>query len=364
MQVSHVGSPLRERIWVPGVAWVSDERELQVGPHVGFNGYGDAFTAAPLAAFGSIVEWRHTAWLVERKSLTSRLVDDHAIILAEALIDPDEMPNARRWLREQPLVCVSGLKVKRLMAAGLRVFRVEHGVEKDDWLVVEGAGADRPGWRLRGRIGDLMPAELAKGGSTLARAASPGYRTFVDRILEELSRGALREASVNNALTIRKLVEPGYGYRGATDGQAARIEDVERALRPLEAVFGQIYARAASERKSAREMERAVSRAAPDVDEIEIPIYGRALRQRLEEVALPMAVDGEPSYLAAERPMPELVLPPRSSFVVERVALWSPEPPEGSETPPSRGSVARPWMAIALTLVLMAIVAAGLWLRP
>src|SRR5690606_12161455 len=106
--------PKRERIWVPGVAWVNDERELQVGSHVGFNGYGETFAASPVGHFGAIAEWRHTAWLVERRTLTKRIVDDHAVILAEELVDPDEMPHARRWLSEQPLVCVSGVKVKRL----------------------------------------------------------------------------------------------------------------------------------------------------------------------------------------------------------------------------------------------------------
>lgn len=349
---------------MPGVAWVSGERELEVGSHVGFNGYGEAFAAAPLGAFGSILEWRHTAWLVARKDLTPRMIDDHAIIVPEALLDPDEMPNARRWLREQPLVCVSGLKVKRLMAAGLRVYRVEHGVDGDDVLVVEGAGADRPGWRLRGRIEDLLPADLRGDAATLVRAASPAHRTFVDRILDELSRGVLREASVVNALTARKLVEPGYGYHGATDGQAARIEDVEHALRPLEEVFAQIYARAASQRKAAREMERAVSRVSDEGDGVEVPIYGRAIRQRLEEITLPMASDGDPSYLAADRDQAALRLPPRARFIVERVALWEPEPPQTVDAPPPPQLVARPWMAVALTLVLVAIIALALWLRP
>lgn len=364
MHLCRVTPPKRERIWVPGVAWVNDERELQVGSHVGFNGYGETFAASPVGHFGAIAEWRHTAWLVERRTLTKRIVDDHAVILAEELVDPDEMPHARRWLSEQPLVCVSGVKVKRLMDAGLRVYRVEHGVEGDDLFVVEGAGAGRPGWRLRGTLEELVPEELRSDAGSLVRAASPSHRTFVDRLLEELSRGVLREIAVVNALNVRKLIEPGYGYRGATDGQAARIEDVQRALRSLDGIFAQIFERAEAQRKAAREIERAVSRAAPDAEEIEVPIYGRAFRRRLEELTLPMREEGDPSYLAGDRFQRELVLPPRSRWVVERVELWSPEPVLAIAAGPSNGPRARPWMALVLTLVLLAIIVVGLWLKP
>ena len=61
----------RPRIWVPGVLYVSDERELFAGRHVGYNGWGKAFSFSPVGHFGSLSDWRHRAWMIERRDLTS-----------------------------------------------------------------------------------------------------------------------------------------------------------------------------------------------------------------------------------------------------------------------------------------------------
>ena len=79
-------------IKVPGVAWLSHERELWVGKAVGFNGRGKAFARSKCGHFGSVADWRHRVWLVERSALDDDIVNEHAIILAEQLLDPDFWP--------------------------------------------------------------------------------------------------------------------------------------------------------------------------------------------------------------------------------------------------------------------------------
>ncbi|RLB54664.1 MAG: hypothetical protein DRI90_20045, partial [Deltaproteobacteria bacterium] len=131
---------------MPGVAYVTDECEIRTGRHVGYNGWGRAFRLAGCGHFASIAEWRHRVWLVERAALGAQAIDEHAIMLAERLLDKQTHPNARRWLAEQPLVCVSGAKVKRLAHQGSRVYCVEHGVERADWFAVKATGGNRAGW--------------------------------------------------------------------------------------------------------------------------------------------------------------------------------------------------------------------------
>lgn len=340
---------------------MSDDRELCVGRHVGFDGRGDAFRKAKMGLSSSLLDWRHCAWLVERKGLEASVIDDHALILPEVLLDPDVMASARRWLARQPLLCVSGAKARRLVEAGVRVYRVEHGVEGDDVLVVEALGGEHGSWRLRVDLATFTPRGMRLDEASLLHQAPAEARVFVDRILDRLSRGVLREASVCNALAARLLVEPGYGYHGATDGVAARIEVVQRGLLGLDALFAQVDERAAGQRKAALEAGRAVRGAPEDVNEIEVPVYGSASRRRLPEVILP--VDGEGQYLVNGKPRDEIVLPERARWMVERVDAWSPELPPDVERRLAEGSArfwVRPWMAVALAAVLVGIVLVGL----
>lgn len=358
----------RPRFWVPGVLWVDEERELTVGRHVGYNGYDKAFAASGIGCFTSLRDLRHRMWLVQRKDLTPQIVDEHAIILPETLLDPDQQPHARRWLAEQPLICVSGTKLERLLDAGLRVFTVEHGVEGEDELVVSALGGDRAEWLFRARVPDLVPIELRAQVHELAtRTARRQVRELVDRTLAIVSRGTLREASVVNAHAARALVEPGYGYYGATDGTAASVERVQREVRGLEALFAQIYERAGAMRDEAKEIAKAVAGAGVDDEKIDLPVYGGAHRLYVEEYTIPLATDDDeegPRWIFVGEPRDELHYPSEVRWVVDRVKMWSPKLPEDLERELTKELVTRTpppaWVALSLVGVLVAIVVLGL----
>jgi len=235
----------RPRLWVPGVVYVSDEREIHGGRHVGYNGWGKDFRLSGCAHFASIAEWRHRVWLVERVALSARVIDEHAIILADRLLDKEAQPHARRWLVEQPLVCVSGAKVERLAKSqGLRVYCVEHGVEGPSWFSVSATGGNRGGWEVSGPVEAFWPERARKlnqgvkdDESELPATERYDVRNAIDRLLRHLTGGKLTEVAVANAFAVRRLLTPGYGYHGASDGTVATIGRVQRDLRALEALF-------------------------------------------------------------------------------------------------------------------------------
>ena len=360
----------KPRLWVPGVAYVSDECEIRAGRHVGYNGWGRAFRLSGCGHFASIAEWRHRVWLVERTALSARVIHEHAIILAERLLDKEAQPNARRWLAEQPLVCVSGAKVKRLAGQGLRVYCVEHGVERPDWFAVTATGGNRAGWELSGPVDAFWPerAKLAAADDPDELPATERYdvRIAIDRVLRFISRGKLTEDAVANAFAVRKLLTPGYGYHGATDGTVASIDRVQRDLRPLEALFGKVYERAKTMGEQARELANAIDCAPHRAKEVAVPVYGSARRMELPELTIVLATDAEegPSqarWLLDDEPRAKLTLPIEDRWIVEAVDRWSPELPaeldeelEQKERPaqPRSSSSA---IGVLIVLVIMAI---------
>jgi hypothetical protein len=361
----------RPRVWVPGTLYISDEREIRSGREVGYNGWGKPFAYSPCGHFGSIADWRHRAWMVERSALTAAMVQEHALLLPERLLDGERQPHARRWLAEQPLLCVSGAKKERLVDAGLRVFTVEHGVESESFFRVEAAGGKRASWMLSGRLEELWPPEARERGRDahgLPASETPAVRGLVDRMLRWLSRGVLSEPAVVNALAARMLIEPGYGYHGDTDGQAASIEQVERELRALDALFGQIYQRAAGQRDDAQAIVDALGSAEDRAAEIAVPVYGSARRERLTELAIPLPSgvnDRAPRWHRGDAPQPELVLPSESRWIVDRVDGWSPQLSADLESKleaeARRGAARLPgWVALALVGILLLIVAVAL----
>jgi len=355
----------RPRLWVPGSAWVSEEREVVVGPHAGFNGHGEAFRRSPCGHQGAIRQWRHRVWLVERRELTEEIIEEHAIILAESPLDPHGQPAARRWLSNQPLVCVSGTKRQRLADAGLRVYTVEHGVATEGEFAVAAEGGKRAQWELRGVLADFLPDRFRDvGGDFLPSQERLEVRTLVDRLLCHMTRGVLREQSVANAMAARSLVEPGYGYHGATDGVAATLGRIERDLRPLDALFAQVYARAASMRDDAREIHGALAGAPDGVEDVSVPIYGSCHREDLAELRVRLG-DGGPRWLAGGQDQDELVLPRWPRWIVTRVASWSPKLPVELDVSRERATRTRggvrssQQVAAVMVMVLIAFIIAA-----
>jgi hypothetical protein len=333
----------RPRLWVPGTLVVTAEGELVAGAHAGFNGYGKDFAASMCGHAGSMRDWRHCAWMVKRSDLDDDALQQHAIILPETLLDPAQQPFALRWLASQPLVCVSGLQVAGLLDGGLRVYTVAYGAEEDDAFAVSAEGGSGAQWSLRLPFRDLLPTDLRPEGDTLARLQRLerlDARTFVDRILSEISGGALRNLSVVNALAARKLIEPGYGYRGATHGEAASLEDVADGVAALNHLFAQVYRRAHQQRRDAEQIARTISQVAATATTLgEIPLYASARKVTLEAMRIPMTPG---AYVHTGVANNTLTLPAQARWFVDRVAMWRPSSGRGRalavERVPGEGS--------------------------
>ncbi len=366
----------RPRLWVPGVAYVSDEREIQAGRHVGYNGWGKAFRLSGCAHFASIAEWRHRVWLVERVALSPRIIDEHAIILADRLLDKEAQPHARRWLCEQPLVCISGGKVERLAKSqGLRVYCVEHGVVDRSWFSVTATGGQRGGWEVSGPVESFWPDRARRqvaadesNDNELPAEERYDVRHAIDRVLRHISGGKLTEAAVTNAFAVRRLLTPGYGYHGDTDGTVASIGRVQRELRALEALFAQVYERAEPMAEEARGLANAVDAAPRRNKEIAVPIYGRAHRVDLPELTVRLASDHddetEARWLVKGEPQDKLVLPAEDRWVVHEVDGWSPELPEelAKELENKESSKERRPSSLAMAVPVVGLVALLAWL--
>lgn len=312
------------------------------GAHVGYNGVGGPFERSPVGGPARLDDWADTAWLVARRDLDEALVKEHAIVLAETLVSPAERPHARRWLAEQPLVCVSGLKADTLVEGGTRVVRVAHAAD-GDMLEIEARGGARP-WHYSTPL-----SALPRAGSS---AQSPA---LFDRLLDALSEGTLREASVVNALAARKLIEPGYGYRGAPAGTLATLEELDEPLALLDALFGPVFAKAAADAEAARVLREHIEPWPDDAgDTLEVPGHGVVRRSiddavTLDGEAATWTVDGEP-----QRP---LVLPARQRLHVAPSDPFVPEVPDALLEPRRAPRSSLGLLLLIAVLVLFAALA-------
>ncbi len=319
----------RPRLWVPGLLYVTEEGQVTWGAHVGYNGRGPAFRYSPCGAMRAVDDWTHSAWLVPRKLVSAALVEEHAIVLPESLIDRREQPHAHRWLRAQRLVAVSGLKAERLVQAGIRLYQVDFNVAGDEMLTVEAAGGAEPPFALRASLRDLGGRETAatERGPLLSEPYAPSP---IDRALRVISDGALDELGVVNALAARCLVEDGYGYRGAPAGTFVTMGEAQRKLRALDALFAQIIARAEAQRPQAEALRQALKRAPLDRRELSVPVYGTARAEPVAERRIALAT-GEhergPRFERSGQPHSELVLPAERRWFVSGVSDWQPALP-------------------------------------
>jgi hypothetical protein len=305
---------------VPGVLWVSPEGELCAGRHVGYSELEPAWQRSTLTRLRRIEDWSHAAWLVERSSLRRAVVDEHALIVPETLIDGAELPNAHRWLADQRLVCVSGLKARRLAEAGVRVFQLSAGTADDDGLHLRIGGGDLPEIDFRA---DRQTLVLPAGNDE----PTNNQLSIIDRLLRRLSDGALTEAGVCAALTARCFVEDGYGYQGAPAGQFRSVDDITAEARALDQAFAPIFDRARSQLDDAKALRRALPKGSVDAAEIDVPLYRRARRVLTEARSLPL--EGQHGKAAIELRIGDgvrttLELPAANRWFVERVAPWSP----------------------------------------
>jgi hypothetical protein len=316
------------RLWVPGLAYFTDAGDVHLGRNAGYNGQGPAFRGLRFGRRGRLASWTHVAWLVQRSALHPGRIDAHGLTFPESLIDSDAQPHAHRWLREQPLVCVSGGAWRQLADGGVRVYRVAFDAAGRRELDIEGINA--PGGPSSLTVGlDALESAMtaAWNGHTLLDVQ--GDPSPIDRALRLVSDGALDEASVLNAFDARCLIEPGYGYRGAEHGQLADIDRVARECRPVDAVFGQIFERAGGMRALAERLLTALSHAAADASEVGVPVYGVARRL----IVPALHVRGASRLVLHGEARDELELSSERRWSVDGVDAWNPMVPADKVEP-------------------------------
>jgi hypothetical protein len=317
------------RLWCPGLAFVTPQGDVRLGRSAGYDSDDSAFDRLRCGRRSSIAYWTHTAWLVPRTALDPALVAEHGIVLPEGLVDSDDQPHAHRWLREQPLVCVSGMTFQRLAAADVPTFLVGFDATGDRVLHIEGSGDPT------GAASLAVGLDALENAATAASTGHPlldvqGHLSPIDRVLRLLTGGTLDECSVLNAFSARGLVEDGYGYRGALEGQLTEIDRVQRALRPLDALFGQIFERARPLRTVAEGLLRALSHAPTNASEVEVPLYGTAHRVLIPALRVPRVAE----LVLRGRQESTLELSSERRWTVDGVDSWSPR--LGSTDRPSK----------------------------
>jgi len=309
--------------------------------------------------FTKLEQLRHTVWMVERHQLKASIVDEQALILPEKLVDQELQPHAFRWLSEQTLICVSGAKHERLVARGLRVFRVSvEVVGRERMLELEAEGGGRASTKLVASFKQLEQAQRAQGDE-----AGPRVRmlhpplSLVDRLLRHMSRGALSEEAVVRALRVRELIEPGYGYAGSPDGVAVSVDKIRSELHTLDLLFEQVFARAELQQLDTKESLKLLAAARNKDATVVLPQLGEA--RRFIEEELTIELDGEDSihYSLGGKTPEAIVLPEQRRWFVGEIDLWNPQL-KMTDLPANRtvglGKMSR-WVLLILLLVVAAL---------
>jgi hypothetical protein len=265
-------------------------------------------------------DWTHVAWLATRSTLSRGVVAEHAVILPESLIDRDAQPHAHRWLREQPLVCVSGTTWRRLSTAGVCVFRVAFDVAGDRVLDIESPGSSNGPTSVTVAL-DALESAVGAQPSERSSLDVQGDPSPIDRVLRLVSGGVLDESSVANAFDARSFVEDGYGYRGALEGSFNEISRVAQGFEALDDLFGQIFERAESLRAVAKRLVAALGETKPEATAVVVPHYGTARSVSVPALAVAL---GEPWVFGGEAKR-DLELLPERRWSVDGSDAWSPQ---------------------------------------
>lgn len=312
--------PRDARLWVPGIAYVTPAGDLRVGPSAGYQSREPSLSRSRCGYPGRVTDWTHVAWLVARADLRDDQAAAFGVVLPESLIDPEAQPHAHRWMREQPLIAVSGATWEQLVADGLRLYLLAFDATGDRMIRVDATGGSLPPSSAVVAEDALQAATTsAWGGRSLFEVQ--GDPSAVDRLLRLLSNGVVDEAAVLNAVDARRLVEDGYGYRGALEGSFRGLDELARDLRPLDAVFGQVFERADAMRADAEAVVAAL--AACPTDEAELRLVGHGLAR--QALVPPLRLPDVDRLVVAGEKIDHLELPAERRWSVSSFDTWSPE---------------------------------------
>ncbi|MEZ4443775.1 MAG: hypothetical protein R3B72_32180 [Polyangiaceae bacterium] len=313
-------NPRDPQLWWPGVVYVTPPGDVMLGRSVGYATHTDALRDSICGRRSALAYWTHTAWLVPRAALGEELVADHGITLPEALIDSSRQRYAHRWLAEQPFVAVSGTTWPRLTADGAPGYRVAFDATGDRVFRVD---AYRDG-AIESALAFRVPSLSPRAADSMASLDHDGDPSTIDRALRWLSAGTLDEAAVLNAFDARRLIEDGYGYREALEGELESMSKIADEVALLDQVYRQVFARAGAMQPDAEAFVECLNAAASDATEVGTPLYGAARRITIA----PLAVPHLERLVLAEREEPELLLPGESRWSVGPVEAFRPALPK------------------------------------
>lgn len=307
------------RLWCPGLVFVTRQGDVRLGRSVGYSSRDLSFLHLGCGYRSRIEYWAHEAWLVSRSALNAHVLAEHAIVLPESLVDRDAQPHAHNWLRQQPLVCVSGSTWRRLSAAGVHGFRVAFDASGDRVLDVEDTGGIRKPSSVRVAL-DALEDAVAVACHGRPPLEVQGDPSSIDRVLRLVSGDVLDEQSVLNAFDARCLVEDGYGYRGSLEGRFNEIADITRKLGPVDVLFGQIFERAKTMGAVAMRVLELLAQATPRATAVSLPLYDVARPAVVPALHVPW-VD---RLVLSGLTMRDLELPAERRWSVRGVDAWGP----------------------------------------
>jgi hypothetical protein len=261
-----------------------------------------------------INSWSRELSVVLKPDLTAELQKELGVVLPEQQGDPELVPKARLAAQACKVVAVEGPIVDQLLAKGVRVHtvgfdRVSNGFF---YFAKGGGGSER---RVQGELIEIISPTLEAGSREELDARLDG---LIDRLIAELSEGALSEAQLELADAL-----PPLGPK--SDKAGVTLQTLEGWL----ILAGTRSAKYEAEGRRLAEALRGATRRQTDV--VQVDPFGEARRVPQPELEVEVA-DGE----AGQRS--RLTLPARTRWFITGGATPSMVPPPSK----ARETVTRP----------------------
>ncbi len=176
--------------------------------------------------------------------------------------------------------------------------------------------------------------------------------------MRHITRGALSEEAVVQALRTRELIEPGYGYAGSTDGLAASVDKIRSDLHTLDLLFGQVFSRAEQQLADAKQSSKLIAAARDKDTTVVLPKLGEASRFIEEELTIELGGDNAIHYVLGGKTPEALILPEQRRWFVGEVSPYDPElsPTDlPTKRAPAIGKLSS-WVLGILVLVVVAVI--------
>lgn len=259
---------------VPGV--------IYVGKHGGNSGKSlvRLGPAAGWIAPRGIRAWEREISVVARGALTEPIRKDLGLTMPDEQIPAAKMPITAQAAKSSPLVAVARGLVDKLVAKNVRVHTVGFDrISGGFYYFAEGGGAEA----VRVQVDLMEMIAGALGDSADNAALEKSLDDIIDRLLVELSNGAISEASVELAEALPRATADGTG-----------LEDVD--LEAFEKEASRLVGRSEKWQQGAKKLAEKLG-ATKDGEVVKVPLFGEARKET--QAALSVQVGGATKKLAS-----------------------------------------------------------------